>query len=322
MSPTDPTRAAARSGGLVFAGTSAAAFAMSGPLAGSLLDAGWTPLAAVIARIAVGALVLSLPAYLVLRGRWSLLRRGGPAALAYGLLGVAAAQLFFFNALQYVPVGVALLLEYLGILLVVAWQWLRRGQRPGPLTSVGAVVALIGLATVLDLGGAGAPHPLGVLWGLGAAVGLAAYFVVAAELPDEVPPLAMTWAGMVVAVGVLVGAAALGVLPVGWSQAPVDLAGASLPWWTSLLGLGVLAGALAYGLGVAAVRALGARTASFVGLIEVVFAAVFAWLLLGESLTANQAVGGAVIITGVVLVRAADLRAARTAAATEPQLAM
>ena len=71
----------------------------------------------------------------------------------------------------------ALLLEYSGTLLVVLWMWLRHGQRPRRLTVVGGLLAMVGLVLVLDLTGSQRVDLVGVLWGLGAATGLATFFV-------------------------------------------------------------------------------------------------------------------------------------------------
>jgi drug/metabolite transporter (DMT)-like permease len=67
---------------------------------------------------------------------------------------------------------------------------------------------------------------------------------------------------------------------------------------------------IAYVAGIAAARALGASLASFVGLTEVVFAVLVAWLLLGELPTSMQLAGGALIVAGVVLVHTDDARGA------------
>ena len=180
--------AAGRSGsngtGLTLAVVSAATFGTSGTLGSSLIDAGWSPAAAVLARIAASALILTIPALLQLRGRWVLLRRAAGRIAAYGLVAVAGCQLFYFNAIQRMPVGVALLLEYLGTILVVGWLWLRHGQRPRRLTVAGAVAAVAGLVMVLNLTGPARIDPIGVMWGLLAAVGLAIYFLLSA-LPGQ-----------------------------------------------------------------------------------------------------------------------------------------
>lgn len=151
--------------GLGLALLSAVTFATSGTFARSLIEDGWSAPSAVIARVGIAALVLAAPALLSLRGRWHVLRRNIGVLGVFGLLGVALAQVCFFNAVRYLPVGVALLLEYLGIILVVGWTWLVHGQRPRRLTVAGAAAALAGLVFVLDLTGAGRLDPLGVLWG-------------------------------------------------------------------------------------------------------------------------------------------------------------
>ena len=76
-----------------------------------------------------------------------------------------------------------------------------------------------------------------------------------------------------------------------------------LPWWVPVIGLATVAAALAYVLGIGAARRLGATVASFVGLTEVLFAVLFAWLLLGELPRPVQLLGGLVILAGVVMVK-------------------
>ena len=102
-----------------------------------------------------------------------MLRRNLGMVAIYGLVAIAGCQVFYFNAVQHLSVGVALLLEYMGIILVVGWLWLRSGQRPRRLTIAGSVAAVVGLVLVLDLAGDTQIDLVGVLWGLGAAVGLA-----------------------------------------------------------------------------------------------------------------------------------------------------
>src|SRR3954453_16302445 len=154
--------------GLGLALLSAATFGTSGTFARSLIDAGWSAEAAVDVRIGIAAATLAVPALLALRGRWAGARRSSGWIGLFGLLAVAGAQVGFFNAVRYLPVGVALLLEYSGIVLVVLWMWLVHGDRPRRLTIAGAATALLGLVLVLvlNLTGAGRIEPLGVVWGL------------------------------------------------------------------------------------------------------------------------------------------------------------
>ena len=305
-------RAAGRAG-LGLALVSAATFGTSGAFAASLLAAGWTPGSAVTVRVVVAALLLTLPALLLLRGRLGELRRGGRTLVVYGVLAVAGAQLCFFNAVEHLSVAVALLLEYSAALLVVGWLWLRHGQRPRPLTVAGAGVSLAGLALVLDLFGAGSLDLVGVLWGLGAAVGLATYFVLSAE-DGGLPPLVVAWGGLAVGGTVLGVAGAVGALPLAAPRTDVTLLDSQVSWLVPVLGLSVLAAVVAYVTGILGARLLGAKVASFVGLVEVLFAVLFAWLLLGQLLTAVQLVGGVLVVAGIVLVRLDELRGARRAA--------
>ena len=290
--------------GLALGLLSAVSFGTSGTFASSLIGTGWSPAAAVLARVSIAALVLTGPALITLRGRWALLRRWGWRTVGYGLIGVAACQLCYFNAISRMPVGIALLLEYLGVVLIVVWLWLRRGQRPRPLTVLGGAGALGGLALMLDLSGSGGISVVGVIWALLAAVSMAVYFFLSAASDAEpLPPVVMTWGGMVV------GALALGFLgltgatPLAASAADVTLFDARVSWLVAVLGLSLLAAAVAYIAGIGAARRLGAKLGSFVAMAEILFAVLFAWLLLHQTPSATQFLGGALILAGVVLVR-------------------
>src|SRR4051794_23107923 len=174
--------------GLALAILSSATFGTSGTFAASLLAVGWTPGAAVTARLVIPALVLTPPALLVARRTPDAPRRGWRMLTAYGLVAVAGAQLCYFNAVSHLSVAVALLLEYGGILLVVGWMWLRHGQRPRRLTGAGAVIALAGLVLVLNLLGDHHVDAIGVLWGLGAAVRPATHLVLSPPGGGALPP--------------------------------------------------------------------------------------------------------------------------------------
>ena len=306
---TDGRGSTRRGSGLAFALVSAASFGLSGALARGLLDAGWTAGAAVAVRVLVAAVVLVVPALVVLRGRWWLLRRRLPLVVGYALVAVAGCQLFYFNAVEHLQVGVALLIEYAAPVAVVGWLWLRQAQRPSATTVAGAVVALLGLVLVLDLLAGATLDPVGVGWALAAMVCLAAYFVLSADSGDDgLPPLVLAAAGLLLGGLALVGAGLVGLVPMAASTADVAFAGRTAPWWLPVLALALVSAALSYTTGIEAVRRLGSRLASFVALTEVVFALVLSWLLLDELPTAIQFAGGALIVTGVVLVKLGETR--------------
>ncbi len=302
-------RARQGSTGLSLGILSAAAFGTSGAFASSLIGSGWSPAAAVLARITLAAVMLTVPALMQLRGRWPALRRAAPRVTAYGLAGVAGCQLFYFNAVARMPVGVALLLEYLGTVLVVGWLWLRHGQRPRRLTVAGAAASIAGLVLVLNLTGTGGINPAGLMWGLLAAVALAIYFLLsAAPSAEPLPPIVMAWAGMCVGAVVLGLCGGIGVLPMTASARPVHFLHHQVSWIVPVLGLSLVAAVIAYVAGIGAARRLGAKLASFIGMAEVLFAVAFAWLLLGQLPSAMQFLGGAFILAGVTLVRVDELR--------------
>src|SRR5947209_198405 len=294
--------------GLALALLSSATFGTSGTFAASLLAIGWTPGAAVTARIVIASVVLTVPALVVARRTPNAWRRGRRMLAAYGLVAVAGAQLCYFNAVSHLSVAVALLLEYGGILFVVGWMWLRHGQRPRRLTGAGAVAAIAGLVLVLNLVGDHHVDGIGVLWGLGAAIGLAAYFVISAQDEEPLPPLLFAWGGLVIGGIALVAADLVGALHYAAPRGQVTLLHTKLSWAVPVLGLSLVAAVIAYVSGIAGVRLLGALLASFVGLVEVLFAIVFAWLLLGQSLTVLQLLGGVLIIAGIALVRVDEMR--------------
>jgi drug/metabolite transporter (DMT)-like permease len=296
--------------GLLLALLTAAAFGTSGAFARSLIDAGWSPSSAVSARVTIAALVLLVPSILALRGRWYVFRRNLPMIVAFGLIAIAGCQVAYFNAVQHLSVGVALLLEYMGIVLVVGWLWARHRQRPRALTIGGTVVSVLGLALVLDLAGDATVDLVGVFWGLVAAVGLAVFFVLSAKSDPELSPLVMAGGGMTIGAVALLALSAIGVLPVAANTNDVVFAGHDVPWWVPVAGLSMIAAVFAYVVGIMAARSLGSKLASFVGLTEVLFAVLFAWLLLGQLPTVVQLIGGVLIVAGVALVRVDEMRSA------------
>jgi drug/metabolite transporter (DMT)-like permease len=289
--------------GLAFAVLAAASFGLSGGLATSLLGGAWSPAALVLCRIVIGGLVLAGPALASLRGRWHLLRTNAGLIVAYGLVAVAGCQLAYFSAVARLPVAIALLIEYTAPIAVVVWLWARHRQRPTRLTVAGAVVAGAGLSLVLDVFSAGAVDGLGVVWGLLAMVGCAVFFVLSAGEDNGLPPIVLAAGGLAVGAVALGTAGVVGVVHLTASTAPASYRGVEVPWWLPVLALGVVTASVGYVAGILASRGLGARMASFAALLEVLFAVVFAWLLLAQLPRVVQLVGGLLVLAGVVLVK-------------------
>ncbi|MGO4248269.1 DMT family transporter [Paenarthrobacter sp. RAF54_2] len=302
--------------GLGIALFSSAVFGTSGSFAKSMLETGWSPGAAVAVRLTGAALILAIPGVVVLRGRWHQLKDNWLTILLFGLIGVAGCQLFYFNAVARLSVGVALLLEYLAPVMIVLWLWIASRRRPRSLTAAGALLSLGGLVLVLDLTGAVKVDFIGVLWGMAAAVCLVIYFFITAKENDTLPPLVLASGGLLVGALVMWLVGALGLIPMTFSTADTTLGPWTIPWWVSAVGLVILATVLAYVSGIMAARSLGSKVASFVSLTEVLFAVIWAWLLLGELPGPIQLLGGLLIVGGVVLVRVDELRGDRKAART------
>src|SRR5262249_26780844 len=121
------------------------------------------------------------------------------------------------------------------------------------------------------------------------------------------PPVAMASGGMLVGAALLALLGGVGALPMRVNLGSVDFAGARVSWLVPVIGLSLIAAAIGYVAGISAARRLGAKVATFVGLTEVLFAVLFAWLSLGQVPTMLQVVGGVFILGGVALVRADEI---------------
>lgn len=290
--------------GLVIAVIASFTFGTSGALIKPLLEAGWTPAAAVTARALIGGAILLPVALVLVRGRWAAVWRARWRIVIMALIGVAGTQLVYFASVERIPVNTAILIEYMAPLLLVGWVWVRTRKVPRAVVIAGSVVALVGLFFVVSPGGAGSLDPLGLGFAALAAVGCAIYYVLAAKPSDGLPPVALAAFGLVGG-GLSLGLVGLiGVVPFEATFTDAVVLGATLPWWAPLIFVGLVATAIAYAASITASEMLGSRLASFAGLLEVVAAALYAWLLLGEALTVLQLVGGVLILAGIALVRA------------------
>ncbi len=300
--------------GLAFALTSAIAFGLSGALARPLMDAGWSAGAVVLIRVGLAALVVAPFGLHALHGQWHLLRRNARLIAGYGVLAVAGAQFCYFSAVSHMQVGPALLIEYTAPAAVVVWLWLRHGQRPGPITLVGAGLAALGLVLVLDLLSGADISIVGVLWALAAMVGAASYFIISADESNGLPPLTLAAGGLVAGTAALGLLGLVGLMPMRATTTSVEYAGQTVAWWVPMILLGLVTAGVAYTTGIAAIRRLGSRVASFVALTEVLAGVVWAWVLLDQLPRPVQLLGGVLILAGVVAVKLGE----RTVVETEP----
>lgn len=297
------SRSRLRATGLVLGVASALAFSSSGPFVKPLLEAGWSLGAALVVRMGVAGLVLSPALFLAMRRQRGFLRRHWRLIVAFGLMPVLGCQLFFFSAMQRMPVAVALLIQYLAPVMLVAFVWVRTRTAPSALVLWGSVIAIVGLVLVVDISGASFDL-VGTLLALAAAVCVCAYFVISERAGDDLPPLALAAGGLLTGAAIMGVLCVSGIMPFDAPPVSVVLANLEVPWFVPLLWVAAVATTVGYALGVMAVPRIGSRVASFVGLSEVLFALGFAWLFLAEVPAPIQFVGGALILVGVVLVRA------------------
>ncbi|MFJ6717957.1 EamA family transporter [Streptomyces sp. NPDC091259] len=294
-------QASGKNAGLGLALVSACAFGGSGVAAKPLIEAGLDPLHMVWLRVAGSALVLSPLAW---RHR-DLMRRKPLLLAGFGLIAVAGVQAFYFASLSRIPVGVALLLEYLGPCLLLGY--IRFVQRK-PVTraaALGAGVAVVGLACVVEIWAGLSLDPLGVLLGLAAACCQACYFVFAdqgsdqgADVPD---PLGVIAFGMLI--GTLVMTAVARPWRIDWRVLAGDavMGDTPVPAPVLLAFVVLIATVFAYMTGVVSVRKLSPQVAGVVACLEAVVATVLAWVLLGEHLSTWQTLGGALVLGGAFI---------------------
>ena len=146
------------------------------------MEAGWSPTAAVTARLAGGALAMAVFATIVRPGWVREALRHTKTVVLYGAIPIAGAQLFYYNAVAHLSVGVALLLEYTAPILVVGWVWATTRRRPTNLTLAGVALAVAGIMLVLNVFSGAHINLVGVGWGLAAAVCAACYFVMSDDV--------------------------------------------------------------------------------------------------------------------------------------------
>lgn len=287
---------------------SSVCFGSSGTIAKPAMLAGLSPEQVAAARIGLAAVVLVAGIALV-RPRLLRVRRAEwPVLLGYGLLGVAGVQLCYFVSVNRLPVGIAILLEFISPVLIALWtRFVRRVRLPRAMW-LGITLAMLGLALVAQVWQGLSLDAVGFLAGLGGAVCSASYFLIGEHGVTTRDPLGLvTW-------GMVVGAVAVCAVSPPWTM-PAALLGAPVvfgPWqppvWALLVSLTLLSTVLAYAMGTTALRHLPAPVASVVGLLEPIVAVATAWALLGEALSAVQLAGALVLLSGAAVVQVVHSR--------------
>lgn len=288
-------------------------FAVNGTVSKLVLQAGITAPQLTLLR-AAGAFTGLLALSLVLRPgvrRLSITPRELPLIAGFGLTGFFLVPMLYFVAIARLPVGIALLFEYMAPLLVALWARFGQRQRVRSRLWGGLVLSLAGLACVAEVWGDLRLDGLGVLAGLGAAVLLAFYYVLGARGVRRRDTLSLTtWAfGVSALAGLLTQAFRHPKGPgrgPGWEPLTTSTS-AGIPVTLLCAYVVVLGSIAAYLLVAGGLRHLPATSVGIIGMVEPVIAAAVAWVALDEALNAAQLTGGVLVLSGVALAETARI---------------
>jgi len=200
-------------------------------------------------------------------------------------------------------------LEYTAPILVVGWLWATTRRRPSSLTLTGVALAIAGIMLVLNVFSGAHINLIGVGWALAAAVCAACYFLMSSSVTtdgDGLNSITLATAGLIVGAAAVATLGVSGLMPLTFATNDAVVAGFTTSWLVPVIALALFPTAIAYTLGIMAIARLQPRFASLVGLSEVMFAVLAAWVLLGEAVTMTQAIGGVVVLVGLTLARQGD----------------
>jgi drug/metabolite transporter (DMT)-like permease len=257
------------------------------------------PLALASARALVAFLVLVVPLALFRRDLLRVDRRRVGFLAVFGVVGMAMLHLAYYQAISHTNVATAILLEYLAPVLVLIVSVGFLGERFTWALPAGVGLSVLGAGLVVGAIGGGGLRvtPLGIVWGLLAAVFFAAYIVMGKYAAGRVGSWALlTWGlGFAVLFWLVVTRGMQSAWPL--LTDPVGLA--------AVIYIAVVTTVVPFGVFLAALHHIDATEASVTSTIEPVIAAVLSFLVLGETLDGLQILGGILVIGAVVVVQRA-----------------
>ena len=225
--------------------------------------------------------------------------------IIFGVVGVAAVTSFYFFAIKYLFVSVALIIEFTASIWIALYLKFVKKKHISPIMWVGIACAFSGLILVSQIWSSSSLSPIGVLAALADAIALSYYFLTADRLTQTRSSLSlMTWG-----IGV---AAIFWTIILPWWNFPFEyltksfslsgnLSNYSAPGWVLILWIIIVGTVIPYLLTVTGIRELSAGTSSVIGMIEPIFAGVIAWILLNEALSGIQLIGCVVVLFGIYL---------------------
>ena len=233
-------------------------------------------------------------------------RREWPELIALGLVGLVGVQPLYLVALQTLPVGISVLIEYLAPVLVAlyAWLWLGRHVGRGLWAAIGLVIC--GLALMVNVfSGGGGLDARGVAAALLCACAYAFYIIVTERGLPRRPAVAT------ICIGFGVGSV-FWAIAAPWWRFPWDrmtdsvsldgrLSSTHLPLWLLIATVVVLGTLVPFALLVSALHALPAARVTLLSTWEPVAGGLIAWVWLGQSLTASQLAGAGLVLAGILM---------------------
>jgi drug/metabolite transporter (DMT)-like permease len=294
--------------GYIYGLIAAFLFGANGSVSKVILQAGFSAMQLTQMRV-LGAAILSGVVLLILdRRAFRLERRQWPVVIFMGIVGVALLQATYAVAITLLPVGIALLLEYLAvpIVAVVAFFFFKEKVRMRLWVAIGFV--MMGLVIVAEIW-ASTLNPVGVMWALLAALSLAAYFLVGEKGLKTMSPLALSFWTMSIATLFWLPLSGWWELSVSSFTTPVPLGAGPdsimAPVWV-LIAWNVVLGSFApFLLSLSALKRLSATAAGVLATSEIAFAFFTAWLWLQEALTVFQVIGASIVLGGIVIAQTA-----------------
>ena len=285
--------------------TAAMGFALGGVAAKILREADMDAFRLTQIRT-VGAAIILLT-FAVMRGKKQLYARRDELKdlIIFGVVGVAAVTSFYFFAIKYLYVSVALVIEFTASIWIVLYLRFVKKKQVSPIMWVGIACAFSGLFLLSQIWTGTTLHPLGVAVAFADAFALAIYFLFADRLSQTRTSLSLMAWGLGVA-------AVFWSLVLPWWNFPFEyltnayslegnLSNYSAPGWALVLWIIIVGTVIPYLLTVTGIRELSASTGSVIGMIEPLFAGAIAWWLLNEAFNTTQLIGCAVLLVGIYL---------------------
>lgn len=258
----------------------------------------------VLFRATFTALIAGVILFITNKKAFKVTKKELPVLVFYGIFGIALMQWSYSNAVSLLPISVALLIEYTAIVIVPLVSLLLFKEKVRPRLWFGIAAVLVGLAIVSNVWNSDL-NPAGVAWAFMAAGCLSIYFLIGEHTQrkrDAMSTLFYTFAVAAVfwAIINLINPGKVININLDFNLGG-NLSGISMPVWAGLLWIGIMGSFVPMLLDYIALGNLSATAVGVIATAETVFATVFAWAWLNESMTTLEVIGGLIVVAGIIL---------------------